>query len=219
MKKVNCLIIDDHVIFTNAMQMLLGSFDMIGEVLICPNGNDGIAMLQKDKSIQLLFLDLHMPKINGFEVLSEIKEKNIGVNCIIMSSVIDPIVISKTLELGAKGYLPKSCDLNELRQAILTVLNQETYVSTEFTKDIQRIASNSTERFLENDLSKTYNNLSDREKEIVKMVAQGMQNKEIAEKLFISPLTVKTHRHNILQKLNLNNSAALIRFVTEMGLV
>jgi DNA-binding NarL/FixJ family response regulator len=210
----NCLIIDDHIIFTKAMESLLSTFSNIHSVSTSSNVKQGIDLIHnKNQRIDVVFLDIHMPEVNGLEALKSIKETNKNIKIIIITSNVDPLIINKAIELGADAYLPKSCDIIDLKNAIMSLDNNVFYISPELMKDTRDISIKTSQKFLKNDLESSLNSLSQREIDVVKLIAKGYNNKEIGEKLFLSPLTIKTHRHNILQKLNLNNSAALVRFV------
>lgn len=220
MPKLNCLIVDDHLIFTRAMESLLTTFSNIADIHVSSSVNQGLEIIKEpNHKIDVVFLDIHMPEINGLDAIKLIKDSNKRIKIMVITSNIDPLIINKVIELGANAYLPKSCDIDDLKIALNSIESNQFYISPELKKEIEDISIKSNQKFLKNELESSLNALSEREIEVIKMVAKGYNNREIAEKLFLSPLTVKTHRHNILQKLNLNNSAALIRFVTEMGLI
>lgn len=220
MPQLNCLIVDDHLIFTRAMESLLTTFSNIGDIHVSSSVNHGLEIIKEpNHKIDVVFLDIHMPEINGLEAIKLIKDTNKRIKILVITSNIDPLIINKVIELGANAYLPKSCDIDDLKKALNSIESNQFYISPVLKNEIEDISNKLSQKYLNNEFKSSFNALSEREIEVIKMVAKGYNNREIAEKLFLSPLTVKTHRHNILQKLNLNNSAALIRFVTEMGLI
>lgn len=172
----------------------------------------------EEKKPGLILLDLHMPEKSGFDILEEYQKRSGRMpRIIVVSMLTDPNIIQKALDMGAMGFIPKNTDYDELKAAIAAVLAGNTYINPQLAKELASVTTASQDE--NSNFQYAYNALSKREKEILKHIALGLTNKQIAEKLFLSPLTVKTHRHNILQKLNLNNTASVVRFITSLGII
>jgi len=215
---MKALIIEDHTLFAHAFKYLLLETKLITEVL-----TESDSQFALDKIIEfkpkLLFLDLNMPITNGIDILTQIQIQKIKTKVIIVSMVSEPSVIAKAIMTGASGFVPKNTSYKELKLVIEKVLNNENYIPDIFKTDVEnqiKILGNIEENNLGNSKS---NELSNRELEILKLIAQGYTNNEISEMLFISPLTVKTHRTNILKKLNIKNTAALVHYASSLGII
>ncbi len=214
---VNYLIIEDHTLFGIALdQLLSGIPNLVSLGVLQSHVNIGGDI--DGKKPGLIFLDLHMPEKSGFDILEDFQKRGGRLpKVIVVSMLTDPNIIKKALDMGAMGFIPKNTDYNELKTAIEAVLNGEKYINPHLANELAHVSAGNGDE--NTNFQHAYNALSKREKEILKHIALGLTNKQIAEKLFLSPLTVKTHRHNILQKLNLNNTASVVRFITSLGII
>jgi two-component system response regulator NreC len=150
-----------------------------------------------------------MPVLNGIDTLKEIGKRGSDVKVIILSMHNEAGMIKSLIEIGAKGYLLKSCAQEELIGAIRKVASSQSYFSTEVTLSLL----NPTQSNQPTEL------LTERETEIIKLIAEGFSNKEIGSKLFISHRTVDTHRTNLMKKLDVGNIAGLISYAIRNGIV
>jgi DNA-binding NarL/FixJ family response regulator len=165
----------------------------------------------------VILMDINMPEVSGIEATKLVKEQYPDTNVIAVSMYQEDKYVIEMLKAGALGYLLKSTGIDELVEAIKVVARGDSY----FCKEA------STAIFLQLDKTKKEhkqktgdsNPLTEREIEVLKLIAQGFTNKEIAEKLFISVRTVDTHRTNIHQKLNINNTAGLVNYAIKQGLL
>jgi len=179
---------------------------------IVTNGSQAYSSIEEHQP-GLIILDLNLPDINGIEVLKQLKRSSSKAPVLVISMISDPLIISRAIESGAAGFLPKNTNKEELKLAFETISQHNVYLSESIRRsidelDIQLNNSGTQQHFAD---------LSKREIEIIKLIAKGQTNNEISEVLFISPLTVKTHRNNILRKLDIKNTAALINFAKNTG--
>jgi DNA-binding NarL/FixJ family response regulator len=186
----------------------------------CTDGSEVMGFLASEK-VDVILLDIMMPNINGIEAGKMVMEKYPEMRILTLSMNNDFDYIQEMLKLGAAGYILKNTGGAELLKAIKTVADGKPYFSPEVTDVVMNKHMNKRD-----DKSKSTSNnpklleqLTKREIEILKLIAQELTNVEIAEKLFISRRTVDTHRRNLLQKLGSKNSIGLIRFAYSNGLI
>jgi DNA-binding NarL/FixJ family response regulator len=207
---VRVLIIDDHPLIVAGMQKMLAS---IAEIEIAGAAGSAFEALKTLKTVpvDIALLDINLPDINGIELCKKIKKEFPAVKVLAISTYCDRSYVSRMIENGALGYLAKSADADEILKAIRTASEGRLYLSL------------STEHLLQSPAVMTPPGsppaLTRREKEVLQLIAEGLTNPQIAEKLFISPLTVDSHRKNLLTKLNVNNTAALVRLAVEQRLL
>ncbi|WP_028297356.1 response regulator [Olivibacter sitiensis] len=202
------LIADDHTMFINGLKLLLSTASNYRVVATAHNGQEVLDLLEHE-SVDILLLDVNMPILNGYQTTLQVSKRHPDVKIIILSMLADELSVNKLIDAGAKGYLFKNADEEELYEALDTVLEDRFYITKEIREKIHISAGSN--RADKNKLP----NLSSREVDIVKLVVEGYTNTEIADKLFLSVRTVDTHRKNILAKLRLNNTASLVRYVIE----
>jgi len=214
--KKTILLIDDHPLFRESSKRLIGrsqAFEVVGEAGDSREGEQMAMGLKPDLAI----VDLSLPDKSGIQLtrilttaLPEIK-----VVIVSMHSKIDYVV--SALRAGALGYVVKDSVSQSLLDCLEAALKGDYYLDPSLTKEIALKLIEPTDQGSSADL--TYGALSHREQEILRLVAQGVPTKEIAEKLFITAKTVENHRCNIRTKLDLHNTADLVRYATKMGLV
>lgn len=208
---IEILIADDHRLFVEGLKLLLQSeldVNCIGEV---GNGLEVLRFLEKNVA-DVVLLDIDMPVMNGIEACIEIKKNFPKVKVMALTMYNQPSFIRQIMKNGASGYLLKNTSKEELLEAIHAVVRGEMFLS--------RKASES----LVNELTQAQPavfipEISNREKEVLKLIVEGCTTPEIAQKLFISPNTAETHRRNLLAKLGVRNTAELVRFSLEKGLL
>lgn len=207
MKKFKILIADDHSLIREGVKTLITRNKNITIVGEAANGNQAVELYEK-LSPDLVILDISMPQKNGMEAAQEILATDENANIVMLSMYDDEDYISKCIELGVKGYVIKNESGNELEYAIQAVLNGKTYFSQQaheviFKKYTQRISKKKETSSLVS--------VTKREIEIIKLIAEGLTSQEMANKLFISPRTVETHRSNLMKKMGVKNSIELVR--------
>lgn len=213
MNRIKVLLADDHQIILDGLQSLLKN---AAEIIVIAEANNGREALHVLELLQpdVVLMDIDMPVMNGIEALKEISRRFPAVKVIILSMHSEKGMIKSLMDLGAQGYLLKSCSQEELFTAIRKVARGKSFFSPDVTLSLLRPDSG------ERDIKDARNELlTDRESEILKLIAAGFSNKEIGEKLFISHRTVDTHRTNIMKKLNVSNIAGLISYAIRHGMV
>lgn len=206
---ITVIIADDHPIVRQGFIKLLSTSKIIDIEIIAEaqDGQEALSLI-KEKAPQLLISDLSMPKINGLELASEIKRLGIDTKIILLTMYNDPMLVERALSSGVSGYILKDDCFADIEYAVKAIMAGGTFISPTLQSNIQR--DNTNQRFLNGKLSQ-------REAEILNLVAQGLTGKEIADKLFISPKTVETHRSRIKNKLDINKTADLVRYAISMG--
>ncbi len=213
--KCRIVVVEDHAIIREGLKSLLSSvenFEVIGEA------EDGRTAIERIEALKpdLVLTDLSMPRIDGMDMIDTIKRRSPETKVIALTVHKGEEYVLATLKAGADGYVLKEADSAELLLAIKNVLKGRHYISPEFSGML-------IDGFLKSRKSlnpdSVWEVLSKREREILKLIAEGHKNKEIADQLYISINTVEKHRGNIMGKLNIHNIAALITFAMDNGLV
>ncbi|MBU2916280.1 MULTISPECIES: response regulator [Reichenbachiella] len=208
--KIKLAIVDDHQLFRDGMSALLSSnedFEVLGGL---NNGVELFEFLEKGEIPHVLLLDLTMPEMNGFEALKKLKKEYPQIKTIAISMHDDGNYIVKCVRSGAYSYLLKNTDEEELVQAINTVFSGQKYFNPTISERMINIMA------MEGNQPKK---LSAKESEILEMISNGLTTKEIAEKLIISTRTVETHRVNMMKKLDVKNTAELIKKATKLSII
>ncbi len=211
---IRALLVDDHQLFGEGVRSMFNSNDGIEIVKITTNGNNVPAILSEIE-VDMILMDISMPLIDGVGVLELMKKNGLDVPVLMLTMHQDMKYIRRTLETGAQGYILKDASKSELTEAIEKVSRRENYFHPKINNqifDYLRGNKNPSEGNL-------VDQLSDRGKEIIGCIGKGMNSKAIAEALFISEHTVKTHRRNIMHKLGVKNTAELISFSMEKGII
>jgi two-component system, NarL family, invasion response regulator UvrY len=211
MGRITVMIVDDHTLIRETWSFLLGrseNFEVIAEV------GDGQRAIEiaRDKRPNIVLLDINMSPLNGFDVLKMIRKLSPGSKVIAVSMHSQPAYAKKMLRLGARGYVTKNSPRQEMLDALNEVNNGNVYICQE----VKNILSD--QMLGEEDTGAGLNQLSEREIEVINQIRDGLSSKEIADKLGISIKTVEVHRHNILKKLKVKNTASLINYINSSGL-
>ncbi len=212
MNKINLLIADDHTMFLQGIMSLLEQEPNICVAGTAINGIEALEIIKKG-NIDFIILDVSMPEMDGIELSKILKKEHPDVKILIVSTHSNVMMISRLIRIGVNGYLLKNAEKSELLKAINTIASGENYFAEELE---EKHLSNSSK--IEKQVS-NLTELSSREKEILVLIAHEYNTAEIAEKTFISLNTVNTHRRNLLSKLNAKNTAGLVKYAVENGLV
>ena len=214
-QKVRIVIAEDHTILREGLRSLLSSdpsFEIVGEA---EDGREAIKCVEKFRP-DLILTDLSMPRMNGMEAIKEIKRQSPKTKVLVLTVHKAEEYILATFRAGANGYLLKDSTHAELVMAVKKVLSGKQYISPEISEKV-------IEGYLEGKKTlksqTSWETLTQREREILKLIAEGYKNKEIAEDLCISVKTVEKHRANLMEKLDLHSIQALTAFAIEKGLV
>jgi two-component system, NarL family, response regulator NreC len=213
--KLRIVLADDHTILREGLRALLSAdpnFDIVGEA---EDGREAVRCVEKLEP-NLLLMDLSMPRMSGMDAVSEIKKRFPKTKIIALTVHKTEEYLLTTLQAGVDGYVLKDATHDELVMAIHNVMAGKRYLSP-------GISGKVIEGYLEgkeNSLSvSSWQTLSQREREVLKLIAEGYKNKEIAEDLCISLKTVEKHRANLMKKLDLHNAAGLTVYAVEKGIV
>lgn len=213
--KRKIVIAEDHTILRAGLRALLAAqngLEVIGEA------GDGREAIRKVDTLQpdLLLIDLSMPKLNGIDAIREIKSQHPEIKIIVLTVHKSDEYIIAALRAGANGYMLKDASQNELLLAIDYVINGKTFLSPSISDKLVDAVLNTDKK---DKPAAGLDNLTAREREILKLVAEGNTNKKIADHLCISLKTVEKHRSNLMKKLDLRNTAALTAYAIEKKMV
>jgi DNA-binding NarL/FixJ family response regulator len=212
MNKIRLAIIDDHAVVLDGLKTMLNAFEKLEVVYTTQSGHQLLEYFQSDAP-EVLLMDIQMPEINGIDLCKQITKQHPSVKVIAFTSFDDSNYVKQIFRSGAKGYLLKNSDKQTILKAIETVMHDEEYMDDAIKKILlQESITGHRRSIFEVPLTK-------REKEILKLIADGLSSQEIADKLFISLRTVETHRLNLNQKLDVKNTAGLVKEAIKRGLI
>ena len=207
------LIADDHPLFRAALHR--AAVDAVDDLRISEAETlDGVLDAIEQGDIDLLLLDLHMPGNHGLAGLASIRAQHPGLAVIIVSANEDPQVVRRALDLGAAGYLPKSSGIADLREALRTVLDGEPWLPPPLRSAVAHAAPSPRDA----QLAERLGSLSSQQYKVLGLVAEGLLNKQIADRLGIQLRTVKAHMTRIMGRLGVRNRTQAIRVLHELGL-
>jgi len=204
--KIEVIIVDDHPMVIEGLKSLLSDYDILAVTHTFNTGKDAYDYLSVN-ACDVVLMDINLPDISGIELCGKLCAANPGIKILGMSTYNDASIIRQMVHKGAKGYLIKNASAKELYAAIEKVDEGKTYFSTE----VKGILAESS--------LKNIPHLTRREKEILGLIAAGETTQQIADKLYVSPLTVETHRRNLMQKFSVNNAPALIKIAIDYKLL
>lgn len=221
MKKIKILIADDHSVVRSGLRMLFQrtpEFSIVGEAA---DGEEVVRLVSEQKP-DVAIVDISMPKLNGIEATKIIKEQNPGVKVLILTVHENEGYIYQMMRAGASGYVLKNAEKKEIFDAIHTLVSGGQFFSSPSVSKllidgfVKRAKDQEREpiSMLQNRPS-----LTNRETEILGYIAQSLTSREIADKLELSVRTVNTHRANLMQKLNIHDTAGLVRYAIQNGIV
>lgn len=209
---IKIIIVDDHQIIRDGLSNMIQEADDI--ILAgCASGYDEALQQIKISNPDLVITDLSMPGKSGIELIGKIHELYPHIKILVLSMYVTDDYIFNTLKEGAMGYLPKQdTTKSELLKAIRTVYNGHQYFSDSIAQQIAMSYSKKAKRSADMDSALHSHDLTNREREILRLYADGFSNQEISEKLNISTRTVETHKNNIMQKFNFRSTVDMVKF-------
>ncbi len=210
---IRIIIADDHRLFREGLVNLLSESKDIEIVAQAEDGRD-VVLKAKEFNPQVVIMDIGMPIINGVEATRQLLKELPSAKVIALSMHSDKQYIKGMLEAGASGYLFKNCAYDELIEAIHTVNSGKKYLSDVITEIMIQDYLGKEENNPESDAE-----LTERESEILKLIAEGVPTSEISELLFVSVKTIGTHKQHLLEKLNLKTSTDLVKYAIKKGIV
>jgi two-component system, NarL family, response regulator NreC len=215
MGELRVLLGDDHTVLRQGLRKILEERRDWRVVAEAGNGRDAVRealALNPDVAV----LDIGMPLLNGIEATRQIARRAPSVRVLILSMHSDQAYVTQAVQAGARGYLLKDSAAAELIEAIAAVSTGKSF----FSPAVAQVVFNDYVRSLtDKGITDPYDSLSEREREVLQLVAEGRSSKEIAELLSISPATVETHRAHLLQKLQLHNTVEVVRYATRRGII
>lgn len=216
MTKVKVILADDHQMFLDGLASLLAQLQ---DVEVIATANSGKEVMEKltGLSPDLVIVDINMPVMNGLETTRKIKEKHPYIKVLGLTMENDLQLVTGMLEAGASGYILKNTGKTELELALRQVMKGEPYLSQTISN---QLAQNLLRNFQQkNEVEDPLKSLTERELEILKLIALEHSNSEIADLLFISPKTVETHRKNLMRKIEVKNSLGVYKFAVKHKLL
>ncbi|MFD2599626.1 response regulator [Sphingobacterium corticis] len=216
---IKIILAEDHLVVRNGIKLLLDTQEDLEVVGEANNGEEVMRLVEEGGEANLVITDLTMEGIGGMELIKRLKENHPDVKVIILSMLAEIEYLIEAFDLGVDGYLVKNSAYEELSFAIQQVSKGGTYICAELTMTLlDKIRSTVA---LEESAAEALINvdISDREHEILQLIGEGFTNMEIADKLFLSKRTVEGHRQNLIDKLGVKNSAALIKTAVKNGLI
>jgi DNA-binding NarL/FixJ family response regulator len=214
MAAIKVLIVDDHTVVRDGLSTMLGRQEDFAVVGDAKNGLEAVKKAA-DAKPDVVLMDLRMPEMNGVEAMREIRAKDQNVKFIVLTTYDSDEYIFDAIEAGAKGYLLKDASRDELFNAIRAINNGESLIEPRVaTRVLDRLAQLSRQESVPHGET-----LSDREIEVLQLMAKGSANKQIAASLSISESTVKTHVANIFQKLDVNHRTEAVTQALQKGII
>ena len=215
MKIIRVLIADDHAVLRDGIRALLGMYDDIEVVGEAEDGLEAVEQVGRLKP-DVVLMDIAMPRLGGIEATLELRHRRSPTKVLVLTQYDTKEYIFTMLKAGAAGYILKKAAGTELVSAIRAVHSGESFLHPAVAKAV--VDRYLSERAGEGPES-SYEQLTDREKEVLKLLAEGRSNREIAELLTLSAKTVMAHRANIMEKLDIHNRTELVKFAIRVGLV
>lgn len=220
MRLLNLLVADDHPIFVEGLHSVLakpgGKYNCSIKG-VARTGAQVVEMMAHNQP-DLLLMDLNLPEMDGLKMLPGLKKDACNTRVLVMSVFDDPRLVRAAFKAGADGYMLKSGSKDELFRAIEEVIEGHTYLGRGVALIDYRIGAGADTAQPDKRFARKHG-LTRREMEIMRLIGQALNNKDIAEKLYISDQTVSVHRKNIMRKLSVNNTASLIKIAFENNLV
>jgi DNA-binding NarL/FixJ family response regulator len=213
--KTKILLSDDHDIVRKGLRYLLSHMpdvEVVGEAV---DGRQA-TRLAEELEADIIIMDIGMPLLNGIDAAAQIVKRNPAAGVIILSMHSDEDYVLRALSAGVKGYLLKDTVEVDLRRAIEAVLKGRPFFSPSIT---EVMLEDYMRQLKDKGLQDSYDLLTEREKEILQLLAEGKSNKEVASVLKVSPLTVETHRANMMQKLNLHSTAEIVLYAVRKKII
>jgi two-component system invasion response regulator UvrY len=210
-KKITIIIFDDHNLVAEMWSELINSDERFQVVGICNDTTDASIETVKTKRPDVVIMDINIQPTSGIDATKLVKKVSPGSKIIGVSMHNQPSFAKRMLKNGALGYVTKSSQKSEMFAAIQSVTEGKIFICKE-------IQENLAKQVFEDDETPDISKLSEREIDVLKHIKDGLSSKEIAEKLYLSARTVEVHRSNILKKLNLKNTASLLKFIHNSSL-
>ncbi|HEV7735124.1 MAG TPA: response regulator transcription factor [Candidatus Binatia bacterium] len=215
MAKLRVLLVDDHTVVRQGLRKILESDDEIEIVGEAGDGRSAVEMVQRMRP-HVVVMDVALPELNGIEATRQITKRVDGAKVLVLTMHSDDVYVRQSLKAGARGYLLKDSEDLDLIKAVKAVGQGGSFFSPSVSKVLLAgYLGDPTGKEVEDNLAL----LTDREREVLQLIAEGKTNKEVANLLNVSINTVETHRKHVMEKLDLHNTAELVRFAVRKKIV
>lgn len=214
---IKIVVADDHQFILDSLEILFSKMPDYEVVAFCKNGKEVIEALTNFEGVEIVLADIDMPQMNGLEMAKNIMANFLNVKILLLTVSEDVETIRRALQAGVAGYVMKKAGKKELHRALETVLSGEKYYSESVIFELLN-GNQKVSEVVEN-VEVMFNILTEREIEIIRLIAKEYSTTEIAEKLFISVGTVEKHRHNIFKKLNIKNVVGLMQYAFQHKII
>lgn len=214
--KLNVILVDDHKLFRNGIKLLI-ELENYGKVVAEANNGKEFIKLLENYQPDLVFMDIDMPEMNGIEATKIATEMQPDIKILALTMFGDEKHYTSMIQAGAKGFILKKSGKPELEKAIQVVAAGESYFSNELLRKI--IVEIGNKKITERENSSEIVEFTDREMEIIKLLCNGTETKEIADKLFLSTRTIDSYRSKLLTKTGTKNTVSLVIYAIKNGLV
>lgn len=220
-KKIRILLADDHEVVRNGLKLMLSQQKAFIPVIEEVGDGEEVIQITSQRSFDVVLLDISLPKQNGIDITKILMKRNGGTRILALTMHREEYIIKQMISAGALGYLLKNTGVDELTKAILTVSSSKRYFCNEASQVLISNAKNDLPALNKrHELNLNQKDvLSVREKEVMLLIVKELSSAQIAEKLFISKRTVDSHRKNIISKLNLKNTAGLVKYALQHNLL
>jgi DNA-binding NarL/FixJ family response regulator len=214
MAAITVALVEDHGLVRHAFRKLLEENPHIKVVGEGRTGLDALDLARKHHP-NVMLLDMVMPELNGLEAAEQIRRLDPRIRLMIVSMYSDEAYVKKAMRVGVMGYILKDAIEMDLARAVVSVAEGRPYLSPAIAKFLMKVANGGAPEALPD----SFDRLTQRERQILQMVAEGLSSKEVAQRLEVTPKTVAIHRANLMRKLNIRGTAQLALFAVKMGLV
>lgn len=212
------LIADDHQFILESIEILVSTMPDYEVVGTYSNGKELLNSLKTHENIDIVMSDFNMPEMNGIELTYQIRQQYPDIKILLLTVSEEANTIQEAFKAGVSGYVMKKAGKAEFELALKTIASGKKFYSESVVFELLNRDKNIADLTNET-IAEKLHNLSEREIEIITLIAKELSTNQIAEKLFLSPATIETHRHNILKKLGIKNSIGLVKFAMKNRLI
>lgn len=211
---IRILLADDHALVRAGLRAILEGMQDVEVVAEAADGREALRTIEERRP-DIAILDITMPGLNGLEVAARVRSADLPTRCLLVSMHVDDEYIRRALEAGAAGYLLKDSDRHELEMAVLAVAQGKTWLTPEVSQRIGAAFARRRGPASQDSCER----LTPRQREVLKLIAEGLSTKEIAQRLDLSVKTVENHRSELMQRLDIHGVAGLVRYAVRVGIV